>query len=357
MRHLVGRLVPTVLLALTASSVPVSAQTAPAKTAAPAPVAKTAPAPKPMADQVVATVNGEPIKKSEVIQILSSYSLPPGKEEELYKAAINAVANLKLLQQFLVSAKIEVDSKEIEATVNKAREELKADNRTLEEALSTNAITLDEFKAQLAQSVRFKNYVMSQATDAALKKNFEANKDLYNRNQVRASHVLMKLDPDAPAEKKAEAVQKLVAIKKDIDAGKLSFADAANKFSEDDGNVQTKAGGDLGYFLIKGQFDEKFTQAAFKMKKGTVSEPVETVFGYHLIQVTDRKDGPPADFEANKPLITNTIAVELQEKIVENQRKAAKIEINPMPADFFPKAPAAVAPTTPPATGKPATKK
>ena len=68
-----------------------------------------------------------------------------------------------------------------------------------------------------------------------------------------------------------------------------------------------------------------------------------------------RKDGPPADFEANKPLITNTIAVELQEKIIEDQRKIAKIDISPMPADFFPKAPPGPA-NLPPPVAPPAAK-
>ena len=355
MCNFVRCLVPTAILVLTAWVHPASAQTAPAKGAAPAPVGKVAAPAKPMADPVMATVNGEPIKKSEVIQMLSNYSLPPGKEEDLYTAAVNAVASLKLLQQFLITAKVDVAAKEVDDTIAKIREELKSDNRSLEEALATNGLSVDDLKKQVSQSLRWKNYVFTSATDPVLKKHFDANKDLYNRNQVRASHILVKLEPDSSADKKAAAVAKLTAVKKEIDSGKITFAEAANKYSEDDGNVETKAGGDLGFFLIKGQFDEKFAQAAFKMKKGTISDPVETVFGYHLIQVTDRKDGPPADFEANKPLITNTIAVELQEKIVEDQRKAAKIVINPMPADFFPKAPVAPENLAPP-TGKPATK-
>ena len=73
-----------------------------------------------------------------------------------------------------------------------------------------------------------------------------------------------------------------------------------------------------------------------------ISDPVETPFGFHLIMVTDRKEGKPVDFEQNKPYILQEFGNELQKNVVNAERQRAKIDIKPMPKDLFPsQAPAA----------------
>ena len=89
---------------------------------------------------------------------------------------------------------------------------------------------------------------------------------------VRASHILVK--------NRNEAVQ----IKKDIENGG-SFEEYAQKYSL---CPSGQRGGDLGYFG-RGQMVKEFEDAAFELPVGTVSEPVLTDFGWHLIKVTDQK--------------------------------------------------------------------
>ena len=104
---------------------------------------------------------------------------------------------------------------------------------------------------------------------------------------------------------------------------------------------------------------EEFTDVAFKLKKGMISDPVETPFGLHLIMVTDRKEGKPVDFDQNKPYILQEFGNELQRKVVNAERQRAKIDIKPMPKDLFPRpAPAAGATgAAPPAKAADATPK
>jgi peptidyl-prolyl cis-trans isomerase D len=113
---------------------------------------------------------------------------------------------------------------------------------------------------------------------------FEVNKDQYGtEEQVKAQHILIKTNPDKPADDKL-ALDKIMQIAKR--AGKEDFSKLAAEVSEDLGSK--KSGGDLGYFG-KGKMVPAFEKAAFSQKVGTISEPIKSDFGYHLIKVTDRK--------------------------------------------------------------------
>ena len=93
--------------------------------------------------------------------------------------------------------------------------------------------------------------------------------------EVRASHVLVKTEDEAKK------------LREDINAGKISFEDAAKQISLCPSGHE---GGDLGFFK-RGVMVKPFEDAAFAMKEiGEVSEPVETQFGWHLIQLTGMID-------------------------------------------------------------------
>lgn len=93
--------------------------------------------------------------------------------------------------------------------------------------------------------------------------------------EVRASHVLVKTEDEAKK------------LREDINAGKISFEDAARQISLCPSGHE---GGDLGFFK-RGIMVKPFEDAAFAMKEiGEVSEPVETQFGWHLIQLTGMID-------------------------------------------------------------------
>ena len=94
-----------------------------------------------------------------------------------------------------------------------------------------------------------------------------------NRTAVRASHLLVDTEEQA------------LSLKADIEAGKISFADAAAKYSK---CPSGQRGGDLGVFG-RGQMVKPFEDAAFSLPLNQLSEPIQTQFGYHLIVVTAAK--------------------------------------------------------------------
>lgn len=334
-----------------------------------APPAQTKAAPKSAAqpakaNPVLATVNGEPIYESEVARALNQFQARPGSEQELYDNVMEMLVNSKLLAQFLRRNRVEVKPADIDEVVADYEKAAKQNNNSLVNELAAANWTPEEFRNEIARTLQFKNYVTSQATDSELRRYAEANKDTFNSVQARASHILVPVKPDASDAEKQKAREKLLAIKKDIVAGKISFPDAANKYSEDPGNQQTPNGGDLGFFYRREPFIEEFSAAAFGLKKGEISDIVETEYGYHLIHLTDRRDGQPYDFARDKPQILDQYASDLRLRITEQERAKAEeakaIQVQPMPKDLVktvPSGPAAApapAGTTPKAAPKPA---
>jgi parvulin-like peptidyl-prolyl isomerase len=136
---------------------------------------------------------------------------------------------------------------------------------------------------------------------------------------------MMKVSPTADDAARKDARDKLIAIRAHIMAGKLDFADAAKRFSQTE---SAKNGGDLGFFQRKGDIEEAFAKAAFGLKVGEVSDVVQTEFGYHLLKVTERKQGTPADFEKIKERVREFYVYEMREEVLAQMRKISKIEIN-----------------------------
>jgi peptidyl-prolyl cis-trans isomerase D len=117
--------------------------------------------------------------------------------------------------------------------------------------------------------------------------------------EIRASHILIKLPEGATEEQKLTAKLKLENIKADLSKG-ADFARLARQHSEDPGSKAQ--GGDLGFFK-RGMMVPAFEQAALKLKEGALSEIVETQFGYHLIKKTGYRVEEKATLEQVLPRI------------------------------------------------------
>jgi parvulin-like peptidyl-prolyl isomerase len=348
----------TRLLALAAwtATTAAYAQEPPApKAAAPATAPATARPPAAILNQSQATVNGEVITRGDLINLLIRYQLPVGSEQQIYHDAMETLVNTRLVNQFLARQKITVSDQKVADQVAILEKQLKQDGSDMASELLRSNMSMADVQKEIGNRVRWVDFLESKATDAELQRFVATHKDLFSGTQVKASHILVKVEPKAPAADKEKVRQKLLQLKSDIEANKVSFAEAANKNSEDPANSEG-AGGDVGFFKRSTGFIEEFADAAFALPKGSISGVVETPYGLHLIQVTDRKEGNPFDFEQNKPFVKQMYAADLQKTILTAERKSAKVDVKPMPTDLFPPAPTAPA-ATPPAAPVGAAKK
>jgi len=301
-------------------------------------------------NDVLATVTvgnkTEKVTKGELIDLLSRYPIPNDDREGTYRQGIDNIVNTKLLLLFLTRQKVVVAPERVDEELERLKQQLKNGGQDLATVLLQSNKSMDDIRKTLEERSRWQEFINAKATDAELRKYVANHRDLFRGTQIRASHILIALEPNASEADKEKARQKLASVKKEIEGGTISFAAAANKYSEDPANTGG-AGGDLDYFSLSSGMIEEFTDVAFKLKKGIISDPVETPFGFHLIQVTDRKEGKEPDFDQNKAYIKVQFAADLQKEIVSAEKKQAKIDVKPMPKDLFPPS----APTNPPASG------
>jgi peptidyl-prolyl cis-trans isomerase D len=149
-------------------------------------------------------------------------------------------------------------------------------------------------------------------SDADLKAYYEQNTErLSGAEERRASHILIaspKTAPEADRQKaKAKAAELMALVKKSPE----SFADVARKNSQDPGSAPN--GGDLDFFA-RGAMVKAFADAAFTMKKGDISEVVESEFGYHIIKLTDIKTPKQRSFEEMKAEIDSDVKKQQAQK-------------------------------------------
>ncbi|MCR5563614.1 MAG: SurA N-terminal domain-containing protein [Desulfovibrio sp.] len=135
-------------------------------------------------------------------------------------------------------------------------------------------------------------------SEADAKKWYEENKAQFERKEaVKASHILVRLDPDADDAAKKAARESMAAIQAELKAGK-SFAEVANAHNPENA---AGPGGELGW-VERGRTVRPFEEAAFALAAGSVTaEPVVTEYGLHLIKVDEKRaGGTPAFTEVAK---------------------------------------------------------
>ena len=160
----------------------------------------------------------------------------------------------------------------------------------------------------------------------------DAVKQMPAEQEVHARHILV------PTEDEAKAIE--AELKKGAD-----FAALAKEKSKDPGAAD---GGDLGYFT-KDQMVPEFAEAAFKLDKGQISDPIHTQFGWHIIKVEEKRNRKAPDFDQVKAQIETYVTRKAQADYVAKLRETAKIERMDQPdaAAATDAKPAAAAPSAP----------
>ncbi|HIS88583.1 TPA: peptidylprolyl isomerase [Candidatus Avigastranaerophilus faecigallinarum] len=220
------------------------------------------------------------------------------------------------------------------------------------QVLKINGVTYDKFKKDIEEEIKLKKFVDSIAMvsvgESEAKKYYNENLDKFKYpKRVRASHILIAANPEQIAAKikednkeitdeelAAKVSEKMNELKKKAEVLQAkvkkvpsSFAKVAKENSQD--TASAIRGGDLGFFA-KEEMVESFANKAFSMAPNTISEVVQTPYGFHIIMVTDRNEAGVLSFEQSKKDIINYLEsldkVDILKNKIETLRKDAKIE-------------------------------
>jgi peptidyl-prolyl cis-trans isomerase C len=237
-------------------------------------------------DKVLAKVNGSEIRQSDLA--LAEEELGPSL------AQMDPATKDENVLSFLIDMKI----------VSKAAEDKKVqdtDDFKKRLAFTRNRLLMDSLLASEGKAA---------TNDDSMKKVYEeASKQIAGEEEVHARHILVETEDEAKA------------VKAELDKGG-DFAELAKKKSKDPG---ASDGGDLGFFT-KDQMVPEFSEVAFKLEPGKISDPVKSQFGWHIIKVEEKRNRKAPDFEQVKAQIETYVTRKAQADYVGKLREAAKIE-------------------------------
>lgn len=315
------------------------ASTTPAETTAKAPAA----ANTLQLSDPVATVNGEKISRTQLDEAFNNVVKAEGvslsdlsDEQKLegYRRILDGLITERLVSKAAEGAEVpqtEVDSRLAEIKSQLQSEE--AFNAWLGGIGQSPETVAGWMKKVLQQQHWLEGQIAGKAdvTDEEAKKFFDENKDKIAPATVEASHILFMVEADAKEDQvkaKEEAAKKAAArARKGED-----FAALAKELSEEPGAKES--GGALGAFS-EGEMIPEFSAAAFSQEVGSISDPVRTQYGWHVIKVTDKKAAGEIPFDKVKEQIKSYLKEQKQrdavEGVIESLRGSAKIE-NTLPA-------------------------
>lgn len=247
-------------------------------------------------DAVVATVNGTEYTKAQVEKKITEMSqqmrgqIPPGMEGQMAQQALNNLVDQQLLLEAAASAGVKAADEEIQKQYDKFAGRAPSPAE-FQNALTSMGFTEESFRAEIGKNLTIETLLTDKLANA--KAVTQEDVEAYYRDnpdqfvlpeQVQASHILINSAAEDTPEAKEAKRQQLADLKIEIDNG-ADFAALAGEHSD----CPSKArGGDLGLFTRE-KMVKPFSDAAFAMEVGQVSDVVETRFGYHLIKVTSRQ--------------------------------------------------------------------
>ena len=279
-------------------------------------------------------------KHSQLAQM--GIDIPDDENNLMYLMVKDRVVNdlivKELLNQELKKRNITVSKKEIEAEHKKMVDKLGSKDK-FNEILKQNGIKYSDFEEDLKQELMMKKLVNIihpvKISESDAKSFYNKNLDKFKTpDQVRASHILVMANPVEIKEgltkknktlteaeinqqvqvEMAMRYKKAQEIANEIKSTPDRFEAKAREVSDD--KASAEKGGDIGFFS-KNDMVKEFSDAAFKLRPNTISEVIQTPYGFHIIKVTDRKAAGQQPYEKIKSQLIQYLTAQAQVKALE----------------------------------------
>ncbi|VFQ46712.1 foldase protein PrsA [Desulfoluna butyratoxydans] len=258
----------------------------------------------------IASVNDEAITLKELnyaVQTLPEYRKL--QQEVLKRVIINT-----LYYQESVKAGVKVEENLVTENYEKLKSQFTSDKVDFDKLLASQGKTPADIKNGIRKQLMVQTFMEQLdkkanivVTDEEARLFYDEQPALFSTpEKVRVSHIHIALPADATDEETKEALKKIQAVEKELDAGK-PFAEVAKAKSN---AVDAKNGGDVGFITKDSPVAKSLLDASFSLKKGERSGIVKSLDGYHIIEVTDRKAPSTMGFDEVKSSIKNNMTKE-----------------------------------------------
>lgn len=275
------------------------------------------------ASDVLVTVNGVTFTRgdsdSEIGKRMGAFAgqVPADQLESLkgrmQEQVLDDFVNRTLLEGEVTKKDIAVEDTEVDEFIQTAKEGL-PEGFTLEQFLEQRGLSLEDMRRDIGFQLAAKKLIDDQlgdqltVTDEEVQEFFDREKTRFGApEQVRARHILVKVEPEASDEDKAEKKEQIEALREKLVGGE-DFAAVAASDSDCPSGQQ---GGDLGTF-DRTRMVPPFAEAAFSQTIDEIGEVIETQFGYHVIQVLEKTDAVEPSLDESREQIVN---------VLQNQRR------------------------------------
>jgi len=247
---------------------------------------------RPRIESILATVDGKPITQRDVDIAYQTFeaqrtgshlAVPPRAEPGIKKRLVIELVNRELLYREALERDLEPSDEDVDRNVVACKTNEPGANPPLIPPTVARTMTDTELAAVVKQLLALQQLAAELAdrisvTSEDARVYYNANKSKFRvGEEVHIRHILVNTEPPRD---EAEAKEKIERIRAQIEAGE-EFAELARKYSD---CPSANKGGDLGRFG-RNVMTKEFEQAAFSTPVGSVSEPVKTQFGYHLLKV------------------------------------------------------------------------
>jgi len=270
--------------------------------------------------RVLVTVDGAPIAEGDLEFLMLMRRVPVALRATLRKQFLESLIDRRLLRVYLENRKVKPDKIKLDWQVARIEKMIRKAGDDPQKVLAQMGLTGDTLRDELALALRWQAYVARVITPDEVRKHFDLHRQQFDGTRVHAAQILLKVKDDKTQQQ--AAAKKLMQIRADILAGKLTFAEAARKFS--DASSASK-GGDVGAFPYRGKMPVALSRIAFSLKAGDVSEPFVTRFGVHILSVKDRKPGT-LSLEDVRRQVLKQVSQQLRDTTVAELRAKARIE-------------------------------
>jgi peptidyl-prolyl cis-trans isomerase C len=287
----------------------------------------------------IVTFEGGSVTQGELDEFAEQSGLDSSmsKDDPQYQAAMQQIipqlVDIEIAKAYAQEQNITVSDKEVDQEISKIKEQVGeqarssgqdlSDQEAYEEALKQNNITEDQLREDIrenlpVQKVQERVAGNAEPSDEEIQNFYEKNKEAQFTTPAQrcVRHILFNKDQ----EQKAEEVEQQL-----VDGG--DFAKLAKENSQDPGSAAK--GGDLGC-LGEGETVPEFEEAAFGAEQGEIVGPIQTEFGYHIIQVTDIKPQQTLPLQEVESQIRSKLTTEKQAEVfskwVEDQKKKRDVK-------------------------------